>query len=125
MHHADIRTFKDEPGLESGEEIASQLIHAIRNSKMSIVVFSKNYASSKWCLTELADITKCKKSRGQILLPVFYDVDPSDVRYQSSSYAEAFEKHEIRNQEKVDTWRAALTKLMQMGNLFTIHAMLS
>lgn len=110
LDQAGIRTFKDEPGLERGEEIASQLIQAIHDSKMSIVVFSKNYASSMWCLNELAEIRECEETRGHVVVPVFYHVDPSHVRHQTGSYAEAFEKHKIRHPDKVETWRASLTK---------------
>ncbi|XP_042511162.1 disease resistance protein RUN1-like [Macadamia integrifolia] len=43
-------------------------------------------------------------------MPVFYKVDPSDVRHQSNNYAKAFKKHEKRFKEKVKTWKAALTE---------------
>uniref|UniRef100_M1C9K2 Resistance gene n=1 Tax=Solanum tuberosum TaxID=4113 RepID=M1C9K2_SOLTU len=60
---------------------------------------------------------KCKVETGQIVIPVFYDVDPSDVRHQRGSFAEAFAKHEYRyrcmddveGMQKVQGWRTALT----------------
>jgi len=94
---AGIHTFLDDVELPRGEEISEQLLKAIRESKISIVVFSKGYASSRWCLNELVEILKCKRKKtGQIVLPIFYDIDPSDVRKQTGSFAEAFDKHEER-----------------------------
>ncbi|MCI46090.1 TIR-NBS-LRR resistance protein, partial [Trifolium medium] len=47
-------------------------------------------------------------------LPVFYDVDPSEVRHQKGSYAEHLAKHEERFQhdsEMVQKWREALRQV--------------
>ncbi|XP_073263015.1 TMV resistance protein N isoform X2 [Populus alba] len=107
---AGIHTFRDDDELPRGEEISDHLLKAIQESKISIVVFSKGYASSRWCLNELVEILKCKRKKtGQIVLPIFYDIDPSDVRKQTGSFAEAFVKHEERFEEKlVKEWRKAL-----------------
>uniref|UniRef100_A0A3N7FEQ1 TIR domain-containing protein n=1 Tax=Populus trichocarpa TaxID=3694 RepID=A0A3N7FEQ1_POPTR len=107
---AGIRAFRDDDDLPRGEEISDHLLRAIQESKISIVVFSKGYASSRWCLNELVEILECKKRKtGQIVLPIFYDIDPSDVRKQTGSFAKAFDKHEKRFEEKlVKEWRKAL-----------------
>jgi hypothetical protein len=44
------------------------------------VVFSKSYASSRWCLDELVEIVHLKNTIGHTLFPIFYHVNPSDVR---------------------------------------------
>ncbi|KAJ6858024.1 TMV resistance protein N isoform X4 [Populus alba x Populus x berolinensis] len=113
---AGIHTFRDDDELPRGEEISDHLLRAVQESKMSIVVFSKGYASSRWCLNELVAILKCKRKKpGQIALPIFYDIDPSDVRKQNGSFAKAFVKHEERFEEKlVKEWRKALE---EAGNL--------
>ncbi|KAL7590222.1 hypothetical protein Lser_V15G37375 [Lactuca serriola] len=69
---------------------------------------------SSWCLDELVHIMKCKDRRGQIVMPVFYDVDPSEVRKHKGKYGEAFVKHELENNKKVESWRKAL---MDAGNI--------
>ncbi|GLT71274.1 hypothetical protein SLA2020_433070 [Shorea laevis] len=110
---AGILTFRDDEELPRGNHISTELLKAIQGSRISIVVFSKGYASSRWCLDELVEIMRCKNSIGQTLLPVFYDVDPSDVRKQTGTFAEAFSRHEDRFQaemERVQNWRAALTE---------------
>ncbi|KAM6555137.1 hypothetical protein CsatB_015899 [Cannabis sativa] len=106
-----IETYFDEDKLERGEEISKALLEAIEDSKISIVVFSKDYASSKWCLGELAHILQCVKSKTHIVVTVFYQVDPTDVRKQKRSYAEAFEKHNKDHYDDatISKWRDALT----------------
>ena len=55
-----IFVFKENDKLQKGESISPQLLQAIQQSRLSIVVFSKNYASSTWCLDEMAAIAYCK-----------------------------------------------------------------
>ena len=113
-----INTFMDDK-LRRGENISTELLEAIESSKISIIVFSKNYATSIWCLNELVKILECKKN-GQIVLPIFYKVDPSEVRSQSGKFGEALEKHEQfkDNINKVQRWKAALN---EAGNLSGWH----
>ena len=114
-----VVTFRDDNELPRGKDISSELHKAIEESKLSVVVFSKNYASSKWCLDELVKIIECKNKRGQIVIPIFYDVDPSDVRKQIGSYAEAaFTKHEERFKDKMEiikNWKDALTEAANLS----------
>ncbi|CAL5416809.1 unnamed protein product [Camellia sinensis] len=108
---AGIRTFRDDDELPRGCEISSELLKSIEESRISIVVFSRNYASSRWCLDELVKIIECKKTLGQLVLPIFYGVCPSDVRKQTGYFGEAFGRHEKRfvdEMEKVEVRRAAL-----------------
>ncbi|RYQ97207.1 hypothetical protein Ahy_B08g093227 [Arachis hypogaea] len=58
---------------------ASQLMEAIKHSRAAIVVFSSHYAASTWCLDEMAAIADRHRESTQLVIPVFYDVDPSDV----------------------------------------------
>ena len=55
-----IKTFIDND-LQRGEEISGELLKAIRSSRISIIIFSQNYAFSAWCLDELVEILNCKK----------------------------------------------------------------
>ncbi|KAK4725931.1 hypothetical protein R3W88_030848 [Solanum pinnatisectum] len=108
-----IRTFKDDERLETGKSISDELLKAIQESKFAIAIFSKCYASSRWCLEELAHIIKCKKELEQIVIPVFYDVSPSDVRHQHPPFADSFLQHEEKckgDMEKVQRWRGAFAE---------------
>ncbi|QHO24556.1 hypothetical protein HN51_048080 [Arachis hypogaea] len=115
-----INTFRDRDNLKTGDEIAHAVLEAIEKSRISIVVLCQNYASSTWCLDELAKIMECTdRGRRQRVLPIFYKVEPSDVRHQRNQYEAAMIKHENgRNSHKVEAWRLALTSV---GNLSGQH----
>ncbi|XP_052183210.1 disease resistance protein RUN1-like isoform X2 [Diospyros lotus] len=119
LHQKGIFTFKDDLKLERGESISPALLKAIEESRLALVIFSENYASSKWCLEELVKILECQKTRGLTVLPVFYKVDPSDLRKQRGSIGEAFARHdrysnEEKEKQKVQRWRNAL---MEAANI--------
>ncbi|XP_068321246.1 TMV resistance protein N-like [Pyrus communis] len=106
-----IETYIDNR-LQRGEEIGPALLEAIEKTTISVIIFSQNYASSTWCLDELVHILKCNNREGRMVIPVFYDINPSDVRKQHGSYADAFaqlEKRFANNIDKVHKWRDALT----------------
>ena len=115
-----IVAFRDDTKLKRGEPVWSELQQAIEVSRVFIVVFSHNYASSTWCLRELAKIFDCVnvKESGKSVLPVFYDVDPFEVRKQGGKYGEAFTKHEEifkEDLEMVQSWRLALTQVANLS----------
>ncbi|KAI6686497.1 hypothetical protein NL676_032410 [Syzygium grande] len=102
-----VRAFRDEEGLEGGDEIDSSLLDAIDDSAAAVAIISENYATSRWCLEELARIVERRK----LLLPVFYNVEPWQVRRQAGPFKEGFEKHEKRYEaEKVNRWKTAMEK---------------
>ncbi|XP_059429311.1 disease resistance protein Roq1-like, partial [Corylus avellana] len=113
LEQARINCFTDDDELPRGRDISTELPNAIQQSRIFIVVFSKGYASSSWCLKELAEIVRCTNAIGRILIPIFYHVDPSDVRKQTGTFAESFIRHEEEYQndtERVRSWRRALTR---------------
>ena len=118
--HSGIRTFRDDEELRRGEEIAPELLKAIEESRSAIVVFSETYARSKWCLEELVKIMKCKEEREQmVVIPIFYHVDPSEVRNQTEIYGEAFTHHEKNaeeeRKEKIRKWKTALRQASNLA----------
>ena len=108
LRQRGIDTFIDND-LPRGEEISVELLKTIENSTTSIIVFFENYASSTWCLEELAKIVECRKNK-QSVRPVFYKVDPSEVRKQEGKYGEALTMHEekFNDKKKIQRWREAL-----------------
>nr|XP_048319493.1 disease resistance protein RPV1-like [Ziziphus jujuba var. spinosa] len=110
-----IYTFRDDKKLEKGKDVAPELLKAIEESRFAIVIFSKDYASSTWCLVELANIVECKKELGLIVLPVFYHVEVEDVKERTWEFGKAFAKHYKTDLEddmrKVKEWREALTEV--------------
>ncbi|XP_040996723.1 disease resistance protein Roq1-like [Juglans microcarpa x Juglans regia] len=112
-----INTYIDDNQLKRGEEISSALVKAIEESRISIVILSENYASSTWCLEELIKILECKESKQQMVLPVFYKVDPSIVRHQERNFDESLAKHEdrLKDEGKVKKWRTALKQVASIS----------
>ncbi|KAG5573863.1 hypothetical protein H5410_063629 [Solanum commersonii] len=113
LEQRGIHTFKDDERLEAGKSISAELLKAIEEARFAVVIFSKSYASSRWCLEELAHIIKCKKELEQIVIPVFYDVSPSDVRHQNPPFTDSFSQHEVKykgDMEKVQRWRGAFVE---------------
>ncbi|XP_044511831.1 toll/interleukin-1 receptor-like protein isoform X2 [Mangifera indica] len=78
--------------LKRGEHISSSLMKEISDSMISVIIFSKGYASSRWCLEELRKILECRNTEKQVVLPVFYHINPSDVRHQTGYFGEEFKK---------------------------------
>ncbi|CAN1305359.1 Disease resistance protein L6 [Linum perenne] len=111
-----IRTFRDNEELRKEEEIWPSLASALTQSKIYIPILSRNYASSKWCLRELAKMVECcSENKGHVILPIFYYVDPRDVRHQSGPYDEAFRLHEGKfNHETVLEWKHAMEQVGAM-----------
>ncbi|XP_059665378.1 disease resistance protein RPV1-like isoform X2 [Cornus florida] len=114
-----IYTFKDDEKLERGILISPELVKAIKESRIAVIIFSKNYASSSWCLDELVEIMECNKSMtGHRVMPIFYNVDLSDIWKQKGSFAEAFAQHEatfVEDKDKVHRWRAALVEAANLS----------
>ena len=111
LKNAGIDVFMDDDGLIRGKEISISLLKAIGESRISIIILSPNYAYSKWCLQELEDIMLCYRNKAQKVLPVFYHVDPSEVRNQAGKFGQAFEdliKKVPVNKDKEQSWRNAL-----------------
>ena len=118
LKQKSIITFRADKNLKRGEPISPELLKAIEESMFAVVILSENYAFSTWCLDELVKIMECKKEMGQTVLPIFYDVDPSEVRKQTGTYAQAFDEHEKRfkeNIDKVHMWRATLTEVTSLS----------
>ncbi|MFS7966382.1 putative TIR domain, P-loop containing nucleoside triphosphate hydrolase [Helianthus anomalus] len=96
LYHAlvnkGIITYKDDETIKKGEAISEQLIRSIQDSRFYIIVFSKNYTSSSWCLNELVEIMKCQEMTEHTACPIFFDVEPREVRHQSGAFGEAFAK---------------------------------
>ncbi|KAF8036459.1 hypothetical protein BT93_C2241 [Corymbia citriodora subsp. variegata] len=111
---AGIRVFKDDEELRVGEEIKGELLAAISNSKIYIPIFSKDYASSKWCLRELTYMVECKKRSEKVFLPIFCEVEASDVKLKTGSYGKALQKHERESGEDVAKWEEALKEVAKI-----------
>lgn len=108
MVDAGIRVFRDSEGIPAGEKI-EVILRAINGSIVCIPIFSKGYASSKWCLRELAEMVELKKK----IMPVFYDVTPDDVKLKTPLYRDAMTNH--GKEEEEEKWGKALEKALEIS----------
>ncbi|KAF3449659.1 hypothetical protein FNV43_RR10390 [Rhamnella rubrinervis] len=124
--------FKDDYALDKGKDIGPELMKAIEASQYAVVVLSKDYATSSWCLKELAKIVECMGDSGRIRT-IFYHVNPSHVRnvvstdvkkQKESRFWKALEEHAQNpsDSQYVESWRNALVKVAnQSGHPVEAH----
>ena len=121
-------TYFNDDGIKRGESIAPELIRGIRGSKIVIVLLSRNYGSSKWCLEELVEIMKCREELKQTVMAIFCKVDPSDVKKLTGDFGKVFRKTcEGQAKEDIWRWKQALEKVATIAgyhpsNWFCPHA---
>ncbi|XP_010424552.1 PREDICTED: TMV resistance protein N-like [Camelina sativa] len=91
--------------LRRGDDIAA-LFDRIEQSKIAIIVFSKNFTNSAWCLRELVKILQCRDINKQVVIPIFYKIEKSellmvgDERFtedESSSWRESCVDHSFQH----------------------------
>ncbi|XP_039161295.1 disease resistance protein RUN1-like [Eucalyptus grandis] len=117
MKGTGVRVFRDDDEIQGGKNIKDELWQAIESSKIYMPVFSKTYASSKWCLKELAKMIEItSRSNGtKEILPIFFDVSPGDVKLKTSLYKNELSNHaKMYEADKVKAWEKAL---MEVGKL--------
>ncbi|CAL5190609.1 unnamed protein product [Lathyrus oleraceus] len=115
-----FKTFMDDRGLQMGDQISPSLLNAIEASRLSIIVLSENYANSTWCLDELVKILECMKLKNQLVWPIFYKVEPSDIRHMKKSYGKDMARHENIlgvDSERVQKWKSALVEVCNLARM--------
>ncbi|CAN0920532.1 Disease resistance protein RUN1 [Linum grandiflorum] len=116
LEQAGFHTFRDDDEIVRREELDIELQKAMQESKLFLIVFSKDYASSTWCLDQLVKIMDLRRSLHCLVVPIFY-VDPMLVSDQTDSYAAAFACHEELFKDKVEIWKAALREVSDLGGM--------
>nr|GEV84673.1 Toll/interleukin-1 receptor (TIR) domain-containing protein [Tanacetum cinerariifolium] len=123
---AQIKTFYDDEECETGKPLKPVLEEAIKNSRASLIVISTTYASSTWCLDELVSILKQLRDISHIVFPIFYCVQPTDVRSQKESFSVSMEEHKQKMEaetdvqkksewaQKIEKWKDALTEVANL-----------
>nr|AXU93535.1 RPP4/RPP5-like protein [Arabidopsis thaliana] len=108
-------TFIDDE-IERSRPIAPELLSAIKESRIAIVIFSKNYASSTWCLNELVEIHKCYTNLNQMVIPIFFHVDASEVKKQTGEFGKVFEETcKATSEDEKQSWKQALAAVAVMA----------
>ncbi|KAF7849684.1 hypothetical protein BT93_L0392 [Corymbia citriodora subsp. variegata] len=117
LRDAGIRVFLDDEELRVGKEIGGELSKAQDNSQIFIPVFSKGYANSSWCLREVAHMVKCTSNSDgkKEILPIFYNLDPDDVKLKTKLYKGAMTKHTKKfGSDELKRWENALVEVARI-----------
>lgn len=110
-----IRVFIDKKGIDAGDEIGPEIYQAIDDSKVCIPIFSTDYASSGWCLRELEHMMKRWKTHELEVMPIFLNVEPSDVKLETRVYRDVLTRHKReRGNETVQGWEEALQEVTKI-----------
>ncbi|XP_039164237.1 disease resistance protein RPV1-like isoform X2 [Eucalyptus grandis] len=117
LEEAGIIIYRDTESLPVGKKIR-ELLPAIEDSKIYIPIFSKTYASSPWCLRELAHMVECtsKSNENKEILPIFLDVEPDVVKLRTNElepnlYRQALSEHQKEFSAEVKSWEKALIEV--------------
>lgn len=111
LKSSGINVFYDEEELKKGGELSDGLLTAIAGSQIAIVILSEDYASSSWCLRELYHIMERSSKGFLVLLPIFYHVDPSDVRKLDGNFKKSFDAHGNKPADQVQRWKNAFAQV--------------
>jgi hypothetical protein len=119
-----LRVFLDDPELQPGDSLTSQIKGAVRTASVHVAVFSSHYAESRWCLDEL----RLMVESGKTIVPVFYDVKPAELRSAKGNYAKALKelstketigrygrKRKRYDSNTMEEWRNALSRVADIS----------
>ena len=107
----------DDIVLDKETALGSKIFTAIENSRLSVIILSKKYAFSDWCLEKLAKFVECQNEIGQTILPVFFDVYPPEVRNQTGEFGEAFELQVEYFEENLEVVKKLRAALIEVSNI--------
>ncbi|CAI9269370.1 unnamed protein product [Lactuca saligna] len=117
LRRAGISTFRDEEEIKRGEKLMPEIKRIIKESRASVVVFSENYATSTWCLDELVLILEQRTECNHFVLPVFYHVDPSDLRKHTKTFAIEVKASSRWTDHNVNLWKKALKEAADLAGM--------
>ncbi|KAH9293901.1 hypothetical protein KI387_040895, partial [Taxus chinensis] len=114
-----FNVFLDEKSIQLGERIPETIEGAISKSSVHIAILTPNYAESPWCLNELCLMV----NTGAPIIPVFYGIQPSDLRMKDEGgvYARALRMHQDVGKidhETLEEWEKALQEVSYIKGLF-------
>ncbi|KAG0626986.1 hypothetical protein M758_2G165800 [Ceratodon purpureus] len=113
LEAAGLLPFLDCKSIDMGEDSWECIEDAIRKTPIAVVVFSESFAQSEWCLRELHVMLHTPSVK---VLPVFYKVRPSEVRFpESGQLKDGFQKLVGRHDKNsIEQWRADLEQASKL-----------
>ncbi|XP_019095894.1 PREDICTED: uncharacterized protein LOC104760431 isoform X2 [Camelina sativa] len=118
LKEADINVFIDED-----EHLGSNLVNLLKRieeSEIALVIFSKDYTSSHWCLDELAKIMERKDQGRLIVVPIFYKIEPYVVKQLKGEFGDCYRDMKRGHQHQRDRtqkWKEALVSIPEIKGM--------
>ncbi|EOA15106.1 hypothetical protein CARUB_v10028474mg [Capsella rubella] len=112
LREANINVFIDEDEFLGADLV--NLLKRIEESEIAIVIFSEDFTSSVWCLDELAKMKECKDQGRLIVIPIFYKVQPSVVKYLRGKFGDSFrdmKRNHLAEPLRIQKWKEALVSI--------------
>ena len=108
-----LRPFLDCKSIDKGQESWTCIEHAIKTTPIAIIIFSKKFVESEWCLKELHLILE---TCGVRVLPVFYKIKPWEVRFpEGGQLANTFAKLKERHASFIEQWKVDLGRASKLN----------
>ncbi|XP_020869621.1 disease resistance protein TAO1 isoform X1 [Arabidopsis lyrata subsp. lyrata] len=114
----ELRVWNDDLERGDNDELRPSLVEAIEDSVAFVVVLSPNYANSHLRLEELAKLCHLRSSLELLVFPIFYEVQPWEVRTHNGPFEKDFEEHSKRfGEEKIQRWKGAMALVGNLSGL--------
>ncbi|EOA25653.1 hypothetical protein CARUB_v10019003mg [Capsella rubella] len=84
----EVNFFVDKHELR-GKDLKNLFVR-IQESRIALAIFSTRYAESPWCMDELVTMKKLADQGKLIVIPIFYNVEPEDVKKQTGEFGDRF-----------------------------------
>ncbi|XP_010441792.1 PREDICTED: protein PHLOEM PROTEIN 2-LIKE A6 [Camelina sativa] len=112
LREANINVFIDEDELLGADLV--NLLKRIEESEIALVIFSEDFTSSHWCLDELAKMKECKDQGRLVVIPIFYKIEPSVVKYLKGKFGDNFrdmKRNHLHQPLRTQKWEEALVSI--------------
>ncbi|KAL0889220.1 hypothetical protein Bca101_013203 [Brassica carinata] len=96
-----------------GEDLTN-LFARIEESTIALVIFSRRYTESRWCLDELVKIKERTDQRLLKVIPIFFKVKPITVKRLRGAFGDQFRDREWEyrcDKPRTDRWKEALASV--------------
>lgn len=107
-----IQIFRDETKVNPADHPSRIHLGPIGRPEIALIVISRNYAYSRWCLEELVEILKLSRKGSLMVFPVYYGIDHINISLQPEEFGKEFLSE---TPDKLQSWSEALAELGNMA----------
>ncbi|XP_010430698.1 PREDICTED: protein PHLOEM PROTEIN 2-LIKE A5-like [Camelina sativa] len=93
---------------QRGKDLKNLFVR-IKESRIALAIFSPRYAESPWCMDELVTMKKLADQGKLLVIPIFYNVEPEDMRNQTGEFGDNFwTLAKCSTGDQIKNWKEAL-----------------